>query len=65
VDRVDRVDRRKFYLLTISGQALCSLLLALQAFLGRLPAAGVLGLVAVQSCFVADGGPDPPPWAQR
>lgn len=54
---VDRVDRRKFYLLTTSGQAVCSLLLALQGFLGHLPAAGVLGLVAVQSCFVAGGGP--------
>ncbi|MFF8028610.1 MFS transporter [Streptomyces sp. NPDC007896] len=54
---VDRVDRRKFYLLTTSGQAVCSLLLALQGFLGHLPVAGVLGLVAVQSCFVAGGGP--------
>lgn len=54
---VDRVDRRKFYLLTTSGQAACSLLLALQGFLGQFPAAGVLGLVALQSCFVAGGGP--------
>lgn len=54
---VDRVDRRKFYLLTTSGQAVCSLLLALQGFLGHLPVAGVLGLVAVQSCFVAGSGP--------
>jgi MFS family permease len=34
VDRVDRVDRRKLYLFTISGQAVCSLLLALQGLLG-------------------------------
>lgn len=54
---VDRVDRRKFYLLMTGGQAVCSLFLALQAFLGHLPAAGVLGLVALQSCFVAGGGP--------
>ncbi|GAP47658.1 MFS transporter [Streptomyces azureus] len=54
---VDRVDRRKFYLLTVSGQAVCSLLLALQGVLGHVPAAGVLGLVALQSCFVAGGGP--------
>ncbi|WP_030800368.1 MFS transporter [Streptomyces sp. NRRL S-337] len=54
---VDRVDRRKFYLLTTSGQAVCSLLLALQSFLGHVPAAGVLGLVALQSCCVAGGGP--------
>ncbi|MEU2420813.1 MFS transporter [Streptomyces sp. NPDC007851] len=54
---VDRVDPRTFYLLTTGGQALCSLLLALQGFLGRVPAAGVLGLVALQSCFGAGGGP--------
>ncbi|MFE2431650.1 MFS transporter [Streptomyces sp. NPDC059373] len=54
---VDRVDRRKFYLITTSGQAVCSFLLALQGFLGNLPTAGVLLLVAVQSCFVAGGGP--------
>ncbi|MFJ7150699.1 MFS transporter [Streptomyces sp. NPDC100445] len=54
---VDRVDRRRFYLLTTGGEALCSLLLALQAFLGHLPAAGVLGLLALQSFFVAGAGP--------
>ncbi|MGZ0231452.1 MFS transporter [Streptomyces sp. CPS1] len=54
---VDRVDRRKLYLLTTGGQAVCSLLLALQAFLGHVPAVGVLGLVALQSCFGAGGGP--------
>ncbi|MGW2696642.1 MFS transporter [Streptomyces sp. NPDC001296] len=54
---VDRVDRRKFYLLTISGQTACSLLLAVQGFLGHVPAAGVLGLVALQSCFGAGSGP--------
>lgn len=54
---VDRVDRRKFYLLTISGQAVCSLLLALQGFLGHVPTVGVLGLVALQSCFGAGSGP--------
>ncbi|MFG2720559.1 MFS transporter [Streptomyces sp. NPDC048416] len=54
---VDRVDRRAFYLLTTSGQAVCSLLLALQAVLGRFPGAGVLGLLALQSCFVAGSGP--------
>ncbi|MBC2867182.1 MFS transporter [Streptomyces mexicanus] len=54
---VDRVDRRRFYLLTTVGQAACSLVLALQGFLAPLPAAGVLTLVAVQSCFVAGGGP--------
>jgi MFS family permease len=54
---VDRVDRRTFYLLTISGQAACSLLLAFQGFLGHVPTAGVLGLVALQSCFGAGSGP--------
>ncbi|MFF7476827.1 MFS transporter [Streptomyces sp. NPDC008092] len=54
---VDRVDRRKFYLLTVIGQAACSLLLALQGFLGHVPAAGVLALVALQSCFGAGSGP--------
>jgi MFS family permease len=54
---VDRVDRRKFYLLTTSGQAACALLLALQGALAPLTAAGLLGLVALQSCFAAGGGP--------
>ncbi|MGW5656030.1 MFS transporter [Streptomyces humi] len=54
---VDRGDPRRFLLLTTGGQALCSLLLTLQAFLGRFPAAGVLGLVALQSCCGAGGGP--------
>ncbi|MFJ8143400.1 MFS transporter, partial [Streptomyces sp. NPDC096013] len=54
---VDRVDRRKFYLLTISGQPVCSLLLAFQGFFGHVPAAGVLGLLALQSCFGAGSGP--------
>lgn len=40
-----------------SGQAVCSLVLALQGYLGNFPAAGVLLLVAVQSCFVAGSGP--------
>ncbi|MDL4820984.1 MFS transporter [Actinomadura opuntiae] len=54
---VDRVDRRRFYLLTTSGQTACSLVLALQGFLGHLPAAGILAVVAVQACFTAGGGP--------
>ncbi|MPY48238.1 MFS transporter [Streptomyces acidicola] len=54
---VDRVDRRKFYLFTTGGQAVCSLLLALQGFLGNVPVGGVLLLVAAQSCFTAGGGP--------
>ncbi|MGW1990827.1 MFS transporter [Embleya sp. NPDC001921] len=54
---VDRVDRRRFYLITTCGLASCSLLLAVQGFLGHLPPAGMLLLVALQSCFVAGSGP--------
>lgn len=54
---VDRVDRRRLYLVTTTGQAACSVLLALQALLGHLPVASVLLLVAAQSCFSAGGGP--------
>ncbi|MEO6082924.1 MAG: MFS transporter [Umezawaea sp.] len=54
---VDRVDRRRFYLITLIGQAFCSALLAVQGFLGHVPVGGVLLLVAFQSCFVAGGGP--------
>lgn len=54
---VDRSDRRTFYLLATAGQAGCSFLLAVQGFLGNLPAAGVIGLVAAQSFFVAGAGP--------
>ncbi|GHH79158.1 MFS transporter [Streptomyces sulfonofaciens] len=53
----DRVERRALYLVTTCGQALCSLLLALQAVFGRLPTVGVLALVAVRSCFGAGSGP--------
>ncbi|GAB3155519.1 MFS transporter [Amycolatopsis stemonae] len=54
---VDRVDRRKFALVATTGQAACSVLLAVQGFLGGVPVLAVLGLVAAQSCFVAGGGP--------
>jgi MFS family permease len=54
---IDRSDRRKFYLITTTGQAVSSALLAVQGFFGHLPVAGVLLLIAVQSCFVAGGGP--------
>jgi len=54
---VDRVERRKFYLVMTTGQAVCSVLLAVQGFFGHLPVLAVLSLVAIQSCFVAGGGP--------
>lgn len=61
---VDRVDRREFYLVTLTGQAACSVLLAVQAFLD-VPVVVVLALVAVQSCFVAGGGPAARTFAPR
>jgi MFS family permease len=54
---VDRHDRRRIYLVTTTGQAACSALLAVQAPLGGAPVPGVLLLVAVQTVFVAGGGP--------
>jgi MFS family permease len=54
---IDRSDRRRFYLITTTGQAACSLLLAVQGFSGHVPAPGVLLLLAAQSCFGAGGGP--------
>jgi MFS family permease len=54
---VDRGDRRRIYLFNTVGQAVCSLLLAIQGFTGHVPVLGVLALVATQSCFGAVGGP--------
>lgn len=54
---VDRVDRRTFHLLTISGLAACSLLLALQGFLGHVPAAGVLRPAPASTCSWTVPGP--------
>ncbi|CAM5430727.1 MFS transporter [Streptomyces aurantiogriseus] len=54
---VDRVDRRRVYLLGTIGQAACSLLLAVQGLTGHVPVAVVLGLVAAQSSFGAVGAP--------
>ena len=52
----DRRDRRQIYLVGTVGQAAASLLLAVQGFLGHVPVAGVLALVAAQSSFGAVGG---------
>jgi MFS family permease len=54
---VDGSDRRRVYLVAQAGAALCSGALAVQGFAGGVPVAGVLGLVAAQSCFGAIGGP--------
>ncbi|MEV6110442.1 MFS transporter [Streptomyces sp. NPDC051940] len=53
----DRVDRRRVYLVTTTGQAGCAVVLAVQGFAGQLPPGGVVAVVAVQSCFMAGGGP--------
>ncbi|MFD4522387.1 MFS transporter [Streptomyces sp. NPDC058470] len=53
----DRRDRRQIYLVSTVGQAVVSLLLAVQGFFGHVPVIGVLALVAAQSCFGAVGGP--------
>ncbi|EFL41260.1 membrane transporter [Streptomyces griseoflavus Tu4000] len=54
---VDRGDRRRIYLAATVGQALFSLLLAVQGFTGQVPVGGVLALVAAQSACAAVGGP--------
>lgn len=54
---VDRRDRRRVYLTAMTGQAVCSLLLAAQAFFLPLPVAGLLAVVAAQGCFGAAAAP--------
>ncbi|MEU6090451.1 MFS transporter [Streptomyces sp. NPDC047085] len=54
---VDRADRRRTFLTATVGQAVCSLLLAVQGFTGHVPVGAVLALVAVQSAFGALGAP--------
>lgn len=53
----DRTDRRRLYLVAVTGTAACSVLLAAQGLAGWLPPSGVLALVGLQSCFVAAGAP--------
>lgn len=53
----DRLDRRRLVLITTVGQFSVAVLLAVQGFFGHLPVIGVLGLVALQSCFTAAGAP--------
>jgi MFS family permease len=53
----DRSDRRRVYMVTTTGQAACSVLLAVQGLLGHVPVLGVLALVATQACFGAGGAP--------
>jgi MFS family permease len=54
---VDRVERRRFYLITTSGQLLISALMASQLIIGPVPLGVLLGLVAAQAAFAAAGGP--------
>lgn len=54
---VDRKDRRKFYLIALTGMAAGSVLLAAQGLFHHLPVFGLLLLLAAQSCFVAGAGP--------
>ncbi|CCK29912.1 major facilitator transporter [Streptomyces davaonensis JCM 4913] len=54
---VDRGDRRRIFLVATIGQAVCSLLLAVQGFTGNVPVIGILALVAAGSSFSAVGGP--------
>ncbi|MFF3937800.1 MFS transporter [Streptomyces phaeofaciens] len=54
---VDRADRRRAYLMSTTGCAVCSFLLAVQGFTGHVPVAGVLALVAAQAGFAALGAP--------
>jgi MFS family permease len=53
----DRADRRRLYLITAAGQAVCATLLAVQGFAGSSPVLLLLALVAVGSVFAAGGGP--------
>ena len=54
---VDRADRRRVYLLATVGQAVCSLLLAVQGFSGGVPVPLILALVAAQASFGAVSWP--------
>jgi MFS family permease len=54
---VDRTERRRLYLISRTGQAAGSIVLAGQGLFGQLPLAGVLAVIAVQACFAAAGGP--------
>jgi MFS family permease len=53
----DRNDRRRVYLVATTGQAVCSILLAVQGVLRQGSVLGILVLVAAHSCFGAAAGP--------
>lgn len=54
---IDSGDRRRIYLFATIGQAVCSVLLAVQAIWVHVPAAGILGLIAAQGLFTTGTGP--------
>jgi MFS family permease len=54
---VDRTDRRRIYLIGLTGMAAGSVVLAGQGIFHQLPVLGLLVVLAAQSCFGAAGGP--------
>lgn len=54
---VDRVERRKVYLITTCGSLITSAVMASQLVVGRFPVGVLLGLIAVQAAFGAAAGP--------
>ncbi|MFC6155467.1 MFS transporter [Kribbella jiaozuonensis] len=54
---VDRLERRRIYLITTCGQLLTATVMASQLVFGRVPVGVLLALIAVQSAFGATAGP--------
>jgi MFS family permease len=54
---VDRTDRRRIYLIGLTGMTAGSVVLAAQGIFHNLPVLGLLAVLAAQSCFGAAGGP--------
>jgi MFS family permease len=54
---VDRLERRRIYLITTCGQLLTATVMASQLVIGHVPVGVLLGLVAVQASFGATSGP--------
>ncbi|MEV5967924.1 MFS transporter [Kribbella sp. NPDC051952] len=54
---VDRVERRRFYLITTCGQLITAAVMASQLVIGSVPVVVLLGLVAAQASFGAAAGP--------
>ncbi|RZU16129.1 putative MFS family arabinose efflux permease [Kribbella rubisoli] len=54
---VDRLERRRIYLITTCGQLLTATVMASQLPFGRVPVGVLLGLIAVQASFGATAGP--------